>query len=144
MKVDFGFIAEAADAQSGLFYVVRGGTDIWHVPPGAQYPVGIGPMSFVVRISGDPQDVGREHKLRSTIVDADGHPIGMDNEGVIQVPPHPVDRTRTGFALVHFRLAFQIPGPGAYFFELHADERLCQIPFWVVEGPPPQVGDSPA
>lgn len=138
MEVEYGFIAEAADAQSGLFYVVRGGTDIWHVPPDAPFPLGIGPMSFVVRLAGDPSEVGREIKLRYVLVDEDGRSIGVEGEGPVSLPPHPVDRTRTGSALVHFRLAFQVPRSGPYFFELHSDaERLCQIPLWVVQTAPP-------
>lgn len=134
MKVEFAFIAEAADAQSGLFYVIRGGTDIWNIPANATFPFAIGPMSFVVRLTGDPSEVGKQIPLRSLIVDADGRSVGVDQQGEIGLSPHPVDRTRTGSALIHFRLGFQVPATGAYFFELHADGgRLCQVPFWVLK-----------
>jgi len=39
MLVDYAFIAESADVQAGLFYVLRGGTDIWYAPPGSPFPV---------------------------------------------------------------------------------------------------------
>lgn len=136
MEVEFAFIAEAADAQSGLFYVTRGGTDIWNVPPGASFPVRIGPMSFIVRLRGSPNEVGSKIALRSMIVDADGRQVGGENQGEIELPPHPLDRTRSGSALLHFRVAAEIPRPGAYLFELHHDERrVTAVPFWVVEGP---------
>jgi hypothetical protein len=138
VQVEYAFISESADVQSGLFYVVRGGTDIWYAPAGAEFPVPIGPMSFVVRLVGEPQEVGTEQPVEFTVVDADGRPTGVGGTGTIAVAAHAIDRTRSGAALLHFRLAFSIPAPGAYFFELHSgDERLCQVPFWV------QVTDAP-
>ncbi len=133
MRVEYAFIAEGADVQSGLFYVVRGGTDIWYAPADSAFPVSIGPMSFVVRLVGDPQDVGTEQPVEFQVVDADGRSIGVQGTGTIAVAPHAVDRTRSGAALLHFRLGFAIPAAGAYFFELRSKgERLCQVPFWVV------------
>jgi len=132
MRVEYAFISESADVQSGLFYVVRGGTDIWYAPAGADFPVPIGPMSFVVRLVGDPQEVGTDQPVEFTVVDADGRPTGVGGTGAIAVTAHAIDRTRSGAALLHFRLAFAIPAPGAYFFELFSKgERLCQVPFWV-------------
>ncbi|MBW3589047.1 MAG: hypothetical protein KY429_06485 [Actinobacteria bacterium] len=135
MQAEFAFIAEAADAQNGLFYVVRGGTDIWNTPAEAKFPFSIGPMSFIVRLTGDPSEVGNKVVLRSTVVDADGRSLGVEGEGEIELSAHPLDRTRAGSALIHFRLGFQVPSPGAYFFEVHGTAgRLCQVPFWVLQG----------
>lgn len=133
MRVEYGFIAEAADAVEGLFYVVRGGTDIWHTPAGAPFPMVVGPMSFVIRLSGEPHEVGAPLPLSFKIVDADGRSIGAEGQGEVGFGPHPVDRTRTTGALIHFKLGVPVPGPGAYFFELYsADQRLAQIPFWIL------------
>jgi uncharacterized protein DUF6941 len=138
MEVEYAFIAEDADAQNGLFYVLKGGTDIWYTPPDALFPVGIGPMSFVVRLVGEPSEVSTELPVSFVIVDADSRPIGVQGEGQITFAPHPIDRTRTGGALIHFRMAIQAPAHGAYFFELHSDDRrLCQVPFWIVPAPEP-------
>lgn len=137
VRVEYAFIAESADVQAGLFYVVRGGTDIWSAQAGSDFPVPIGPMSFVVRLTGDPMEVGTEVPVEFTVVDADGRPTGVGGTGRIAVAPHAVDRTRSGAALLHFRLGFSIPAPGAYFFELHSGGvRLCQVPFWVLAAPP--------
>lgn len=137
MRVDYAFVAETADVQAGLFYVVRGGTDIWSPPAGQEFPVPIGPMSFVVRLVGEPNEVGQEITVEFKVVDADGRPTGMGGTGIISVSAHAVDRTRSGAALLHFRLGFTIPAAGAYFFELHAGgERLCQVPFWVLPAQP--------
>lgn len=134
MNVDFAFVAEFADVQAGFFYVLRGGTDIWYLSPDATFPAGVGPMSFVIRIAGEPGETGTPYPMRITIVDADGRSIGVEGSGEITFGEHPLDRTRSGSALMHFRMGpFQVPASGAYFFELHSpDTRLCQIPFWVV------------
>ncbi|HLF70407.1 MAG TPA: hypothetical protein VI541_05565 [Actinomycetota bacterium] len=136
MEVDYAFIAESADAQNGLFYVVRGGTDVWYVPAGSTYPLPIGPMSLVIRLSGERSEIGRQLPVSFTIVDADGRPIGIEGNGEIVFGEHGVDRTRTGGALLHFRLGFAVPAQGAFIFQLFSDgQRLCQVPFWIVESP---------
>ncbi len=133
MRVEYSFIADAADARDGLFYVLRGGTDIWNVAVNAPLPWTIGPMSFVVRLVGEPHEIGQQKPVTFTIVDADARPIGIEGSGQIEFARHPIDRTRTSGALIHFRVSANVPGPGAYFFELHSDgRRLCQVPFWVI------------
>jgi hypothetical protein len=90
-------------------------------------------MSFVVRLLAEPEQVGLSFPVEFSVVDADAQPIGVSGSGEVEFPPHPVDRTRAGGALIHFRLPVQVPRPGAYFFELHAfGERLCQVPFWIL------------
>jgi hypothetical protein len=134
MHVEYGFVAEAADAQAGLFYVVRGGSDIWSVTTeNPRFPLAIGPVSFLLRLVGDPPEVGKELPLDFMIVDADGRSLGVQGSAEISFSEHPIDRTRTSGALLHFRLGFEVPAAGAYFFELHHQgTRLTQIPFWVV------------
>lgn len=133
MQVEYAFIADAADARDGFFYVLRGGTDIWNVPAAAPLPWTVGPMSFVVRLVGEPHEIGMKKRVAFTIVDPDARPIGIEGNGQIEFGPHPIDRTRTQGALIHFRVPAKVPGPGAYFFELHSDgRRLCQVPFWVI------------
>lgn len=137
MLVEYGFVAEAADAQVGLFYVVRGGSDIWSVAPDVTFPLQLGPVSFLLRLVGEPQEVGKDLTLDFAIVDADGRPLGVHGSAGISFSPHPVDRTRTSGALLHFRLGFEVPEVGAYLFELHHEgERLWQIPFWIVRQAP--------
>lgn len=133
MQVDYAFIADAADARDGLFYVLRGGADIWNVPAATPLPWAIGPMSFVVRLVGAPNEIGGKKSVAFTIVDPDARPIGIEGNKQIEFGPHPIDRTRTSAALIHFRVSASVPGAGAYFFELHSEgRRLCQVPFWVI------------
>ncbi|MCA1840332.1 MAG: hypothetical protein ABR507_07585 [Actinomycetota bacterium] len=133
MNVEFAFIAESADAVNGLFYVVRGGTDIWYVPPQIQFPAPIGPMSFVVRMVGDPGETGRLLPVSFDVVDVDGRPTGVEGNSEISFQPHALDRTRTSSALMHFKVGFGAPSTGAFFFQMHSEgRRLCQVPFWIL------------
>jgi len=134
MHLEYAFIADAADARDGLFYVLRGGTDIWNIQADTPLPWVVGPMSFVVRLVGETREIGLLKQVGFKIVDADSRPIGLEGSAQIEFGPHPVDRTRTSGALIHFRVpTASVPGPGAYFFEVHSDDqRLCQVPFWVM------------
>jgi hypothetical protein len=134
MRVDYAFVAEAADSQAGMFYVTRGGTDLFFLPRDFPRPLRIGAVSFVVRLLGDPRDVGQEFTVVYSIVDADGHSMGFRQEAKARFERHPVDVTRATGNVVAFRFyGFPVPEFGTYLFEVHhGDERLAQIPFWVV------------
>jgi hypothetical protein len=132
--VDYAFVAEAADSQAGLFYVTRGGTDIFALPRDFPRPLRLGAISFVVRVLGEPHEVGQDFTLLYTVVDADGRIVGYRQEIPTTFQPHPIDATRTTASIVALRFyGFPIPEFGAYLFEVHhGDERLAQVPFWVV------------
>lgn len=134
MRVDYAFVAEAADSQAGLFYVTRGGTDIFALPTDFPRPLRLGAISFVVRVLGDPHEVGEDFTLLYTVVDADGRTVGYRQEIPTTFQPHPIDATRTTASIVALRFyGFPIPDFGTYLFEVqHGDERLAQVPFWVV------------
>jgi hypothetical protein len=146
MRIDYAFVAEAADSQAGLFYVTRGGADIFFLPRGFPKPLRLGAISFVVRVVGEPTDVGQGFSLVYTVVDADGHTVGFRQEMEAVFEPHPIDPTRTTASVVTLRFyGFPVPDFGTYLFEVHhGDERLAQVPFWVVavdaDVPPPQPG----
>ena len=134
MKVDYAFVAEAADSQGGLFYVVRGGADIHFLPRDFRRPLRLGAISFVVRVLGEPHEVGETFPLVCTVVDADGRSVSFHQELAARFEPHPIDPTRTTASVLTFRFyGFPIPEFGTYLFEVHlGDERLAQVPFWVV------------
>ena len=143
MRVDYAFIAEVADAQNHFFYVTRGGADIHMAPRTAPKPFRIDALSFVVGIVGEPHEVGRDLPLAWTIVDADGHP-SVRQDGLVRFEQHPIDPTRTKTNVMALRFfGFLVPDFGTYLFEVHhGDERLTQVPFWVVpldQAPPPPV-----
>jgi hypothetical protein len=108
----------------------------------------LGAISFVVRVVGEPEDVGRAFPLMYSVVDADARPVGFRQELETRFEPHPIDPTRTTANVVTFRFyGFPVPDFGTYLFEVHSrDERLAQVPFWVVPvdaAAPPDVSDEP-
>jgi hypothetical protein len=151
MRVDYAFIAEAADSQGGLFYVTRGGADIYFLPREFPKPLHLGAISFVVRVVGEAHEIGQTVQLVYKIVDADGRTVGLSQEVPTRFEPHPIDSTRASASVVAFRLyGFPIPDFGTYLFEVHhGDERLAQVPFWVMPadiapgGMPPGFPDQP-
>ena len=135
-------MAEAADSQAGLFYVTRGGADIHFLPQEFPRPLRLGAISFVVRVVGEPHEIGETFTLIYSIVDADGQVVGFRQEVEASFEPHPIDLTRATANVVAFRFyGFPVPDFGTYLFEVHhGDERLAQVTFWVVAI---QGGDQP-
>jgi hypothetical protein len=138
MKVDYAFVAEAADSQAGLFYVTRGGADIHFLPREFPKPLRLGAISFVVRVVGEPHEVGESFPVEYRIVDEDGRIIGFNQKMEARFEAHPIDPTRTTANVVAFRFyGFPVPDFGTYLFEVHhGSERLAQVPFWVVPADP--------
>jgi hypothetical protein len=134
MKVDYAFVAEAADSQAGLFYVTRGGADLHFLPREFPKPLRLGAISFVVRVLGEPDDIGQSYPITYGIVDADGHNVGFRQRVEARFEAHPIDNTRATASVVAFRFyGFPVPDFGTYLFEVHyGDQRLAQVPFWVV------------
>lgn len=141
MKVDYAFVAEAADSQGGLFYVTRGGADIHFFPPDFPKPLRLGAIAFVVRVVGEAGEIGGTFPLTYTIVDADGRTVNFQQDVEASFEPHPIDPTRATANVVAFRFfGFPVPDFGTYLFEVRrGSERLAQVPFWVV----PVEGQSP-
>src|SRR5439155_1732256 len=110
VRVDYAFVAEAADSQGGLFYVTRGGADIHFLPREFPKPLRLGAISFVVRVVGEPHEVGQAFPLVYTIVDADGQSLSFRPELEARFDPHPIDPTRTTASVVTFRIyGFPVP-----------------------------------
>jgi len=145
VRVDYAFVAEAADSQAGLFYVTRGGADIHFLPRDFPKPLRLGAISFVVRIVGESHEIGLPFPIVYQIVDADGQQIGFRQEMEARFEPHPIDETRATANVVAFRFyGFPVPDFGTYLFEVHhGEERLAQVPFWVVPIESPAEGEEP-
>lgn len=69
-KLDFAFLADAAEAQPGRkFYVLGGGIDAI----GANtFPVTHPHMSLVIRLLVHPTEIDRDHTLEIRLIDSDG------------------------------------------------------------------------
>ena len=134
VRVEYAFVAEAADAQGGLFYVTRGGAEIYGIPRTFPKPLNVGALSFVVRLAGDVEELDRPLPVQFRIVDADGNPLAFAQQAEVRFERHPIDPTRSTGTVMAFRFyGFPVPDFGTYVFEVHAnDERLAEVPFWVV------------
>src|SRR5207249_6678841 len=91
VRVDYAFIAEAADSQGGLFYVTRGGADIHFLSRDFPRPLRLGALSFVVRVLGEPHEVGQTFPFMCSIVDADGQVVNFQQQVEARFDPHPID-----------------------------------------------------
>jgi hypothetical protein len=144
VRVDYAFVAEAADSQGGLFYVTRGGTDLFFMPRDFGRPLRLPALSFVIRLVGEPHEIGRSFPVTYSVIDQDGRSAGFSQEAEVQFNEHPIDATLTTAVIATFRFyGFPVPDFGTYLFEVRAgEERLAQVPFWVVpmEPQPGQLG----
>jgi|SRR6185437_14207820 len=81
MNVDFGILADTAEALHGKLYLMGGAFDTLWAP---SVPVCCPRMSLVIRLLFTPAEEGRQHTLEVHIMDADGRrmakvggPIGL-------------------------------------------------------------------
>ena len=145
MRVDYAFVAESADSQAGLFYVNRGGTDLFFIPSHFPKPIHLPAVSFVVRVVGEPHETGQPFTLTYTVVDQDGRSTGFRQNVDVSFEPHPIDPTLTTASIATFRFyGFPVPDFGTYLFEVRlGEERLAQVPFWVVPMATPGEPEAP-
>ncbi len=69
MEVDFAFLADAAEVNSGKLYVLGGAIDtIW----ASRLPHAQPAFSLVMRIFFTPAELGRVHKVEINVLDEDG------------------------------------------------------------------------
>lgn len=145
MKVDYAFVAEAADSQGGLFYVTRGGADIYLLPRDLPKPLHLGAISFVLRVVGDPEEIGKTVTFVCRIMGSNGEPSSFRQEINARFERHPVDMERANGSVLAFRFyGFPVPDFGTYELEVtHGGETLAAVPFWVVpaeDAPPGIIG----
>lgn len=72
MEVDYAFLANAAEANNGVFHVLGGGIDTVRSP---KIPVNYPKLSLVLRVVFEPAELGRKHRLEIQVMDEDGNKI---------------------------------------------------------------------
>ena len=128
MKVDYAFVAEAADSQGGLFYVTRGGADIYLLPREFPKPLRLGAISFVLRVVGDPEDIGQSRTFVCSIVDANDQPVNFHQEVNATFEAHPIDPDRANGSVLAFRFyGFPVPDFGPYRLEVAHEEQRRRV-----------------
>jgi hypothetical protein len=136
-KLDFAFLADAAEAQPGRkFYVLGGGIDTIGAP---QFPVTHPHMSLVLRLSVHPTEVDRDHFLEIRMMDSDGGELArLDGSFQAHGGGQPGREITLPFVMNLVNTRFERPGD--YSLEILIDNQHAKsLPLRLqqVSGPPP-------
>jgi hypothetical protein len=140
VKLDWMTLANYAEAQGGLLYIVGGGWDTMTVnaplenaPPEV---FGVIQGTLVVRLLFHPTETGRDHEFAISVANADGRELGKVEGGVRvdRVPGLPPGWDQN-FNIVLPLTGFPLPGPGQYVINLLVDGQFVgERPFRVLKG----------
>ncbi|MBI3321714.1 MAG: hypothetical protein HYZ91_05550 [Candidatus Omnitrophica bacterium] len=72
MKLDFAFLADAANVSQGKFYVLGGGFDRILAP---SVPATHSYMTLLMRFALEPSELEKPHNLEVRLLDADGRKV---------------------------------------------------------------------
>ena len=130
MKLDFAFLADAAEVVNGKLYVMGGSFDtLWAKTMPLIHPR----LSLVLKLQFTPSELDRNHKLEITLINADGQKIA-NVTGDIQPGKNP--KTPSGYphnfiSVVNFN-NLQLKVHGDYSFEILANNTsLVSLPLRV-------------
>ncbi len=132
MDVAYAFLADAAEAHAGKFYVLGGGISIlWR----NQYPAPIG-ISAVVSFSYNAAEAGRDRTVALQVNDADGKPVIPPLEAKFTPGPRtsgvPKEAPLETIFAVTIGDAPVLPQPGLYAIEVLLDgNHVKSLPFVV-------------
>lgn len=86
MKVDFAFLADAAEVANGKLHLVGGAFDtIWTRSVPLRYPK----LSLALRLLFDPVELGRKHKVEIRLMNEDGKSIPPSIGGDLEISRNP-------------------------------------------------------
>lgn len=120
MRLDFAFLADAADSPpGGKLYILGAGFDTIH---SRNFPCIHSQISLVMRIILNPVEVEKPHKAAVQLIDADGKDIISKIEVNI-VAPHPGSTPvrEVGLGIVNNLKDIKFERPGQYSFEILLD-----------------------
>ena len=114
--------------------MTRGGADLFFLPRDFPRPLRLGAISFVVRLVGEPHEIGETFPVTYTVVDADANPIGFRQEAEPGSRPIPsTDRGPPPASSPSGSTVSRSPTSAPTCSRCHTgEERLAQVPFWVV------------
>jgi hypothetical protein len=139
VKLDWMALANYAEDQGGLLYVVGGGWDTINVQAPIQgAPEGVFTViqgTLVVRLLLHVTETGQDHKFTFEIVDEDGQQLAKA-EGDFRserIPSLPIGWDQ-GANLIFPLTGIGLPGPGNYTINLRVDDDLLgDRPFRVLK-----------
>ena len=139
MRLDYAFLADNIQIQSGKLYVLGGDIDrIWAV----EFPCSPR-VALVQKFVLDPGELDRPHKFTVVVMDADGRKIFVaDQEVKVERNPQNESWREQGFLLpAEFIGALKFEKAGDYSFEILVDgTNLKSLPLHVI----PQVQEPTA
>jgi hypothetical protein len=119
--LDFAFLADAAEAESGRkFYVLGGGID---QIAGPEFPLVHPHMSLLMRFVVHPAELGRSHHLEVRMVDADGHELARI-EGDIQTQAGEPTGREVGVNMVINMANTRFEQPGDYQLDITMNNQF--------------------
>ena len=141
MKLDWAILANAAEVQTNLIYVLGGGWDTGSRP---QFPAPF-QGALAMRLLLHPTEMSKPHKVEIQLNDEDGQSIAprISLNTNPSPPPtsHPTGWDVAALVVVGMQ-SLMIPKPGGYSLEILLDDQHFRtIPFRFVQlatpGPPP-------
>ena len=136
-KLDFAFLADAAEASPGRkFYVLGGGVDSIGAP---RFPVVHPHLALVMRILLHPTEADRDHRLEVRLIDQDGRELVRADGSVRPSGVGPPGR-EVGLPIAMNLNNVRFEHSGDYSVELLLDDsHVKSLPLRLheVSGPPP-------
>lgn len=133
MRVTTAMLADAAQVQRGKLYVLGGGISTLNT---RRIPAIHPAMSLVLLVEVEPYEWEQDLDVRITLIDEDGHNMGIDARGKLRVGP-PSSRPPGEPALVPLVSNFvnlRLPEAKGYAFAVHhQDTELVRLPFRVIQ-----------
>ncbi|MFN2615104.1 MAG: hypothetical protein ABR552_09870 [Actinomycetota bacterium] len=134
-KLDFAFLADAAEAEPGRkFYVIGGGVDSITAP---SFPVVHPHLSLVLRIMIHPAEADRDHTLEVRMMDSDGGALA-NVAGTFAASGTAAPGREVPVNLVFNMVNTRFEGGGDYSIEiLINNEHKKSLPLRLVQFQPP-------
>ena len=134
MKLDWAILANAAEVQNNLIYVLGGGWDTGSRP---QFPAPF-QGALAMRLLLHPTEMSKAHKVEIQLNDEDGQsiaaPIGLNTNPTPSPLSHPSGWDVPALVIVGMQ-GLMIPKPGRYSLEILLDDQHFRtIPFRFVQG----------
>jgi hypothetical protein len=133
MKLTSAMLCDAAQVQSGKLFILGGGFDTISV---REFPAAHGSLSLAMVAEVGPEDRQRDLELQISLVDEDGHPVGVEAKGMLRVgaPPNLPPGSPSVVPIVSPFNGITFPEAKGYAFvvSLEGDE-LARVRFRVIQ-----------